>query len=313
MIRLASAIFIFALGACVTSPKNADTFTDAGVVSGSVMTEQTCTFPGSSIWVMVDGQGECVRYFAAGLESATPLVHVWFHGDRMMQSLSDGAAWVPRGWYNNNDPRTLQGYADRDANKYGMLYIRYSRPGVYGSSGDHKERRLKREADIVDTALDALKARHGIERFALTGQSGGGHVVASLLARRNDIVCATITSGAVAVAQRNAIRGWSTDATGYSNFYDPIDHVGDIPADPRRRIFVVGDPRDSNVPFSTQVNYHKALTAAGHQAHLIKADGKGPSRHGLSLAGFRVAKWCVDGVAPEEIQKRIGWSGGASF
>jgi poly(3-hydroxybutyrate) depolymerase len=127
---------------------------------------------------------------------------------------------------------------------------------VYGSSGDHNQRRRLRELLVINTAVDAIKSKHGVKAFVLSGQSGGGHIVGSLLSLRQDIICAVITSGAVAVQQRSLIRGWAgVDATGYSDYFDPIDHVAKISRDPGRRIFIIGDPRDTNVPFETQVAF----------------------------------------------------------
>jgi poly(3-hydroxybutyrate) depolymerase len=56
-----------------------------------------------------------------------------------------------------------------------------SRPGTYGSSGDHSQRRRPAEAKIISAAIDALKKKYQIQELVITGQSGGGHVTASLI------------------------------------------------------------------------------------------------------------------------------------
>ena len=283
--------------------RHADTFTHEGLLAGSVMDEVDCHWPDTSLWVMVDGQGECVRFFHAGLSPANDMVHVWFHGDRIVNR--ENQPYVIESAYRNNDPKTLRRYAANELTRFGLPYIRYSRPGAYGSSGDHKDRRLARESRIVNAALNALKTKFKIKRFALSGQSGGGHVVAALLARRDDIACAVITSGVVAVRHRMAFRGWTMDATGHSAFYDPIDHAREVMKDKTRRIFIVGDRDDSNVPFTTQASYYRALKNAGHRAALIEAQARGSNHHALSPAGFRIAKWCVDGDSDGVIRARL--------
>jgi len=303
--RLVGFIALGLLFGCASTPKDADTFSESGVVSGSDMSQSACKWPDTSVWVVVGDKGECIRYFQAGMERQNEIVHVFFHGDRLVHNPQNGTAWVPKGWYNNNSPNTLQGYADREFQTFKIPYVRFSRPGVYGSSGDHKRRRLIREVDIVQAGLEALKKRYGIRRFALSGQSGGGHIVASILPRRTDIICAVITSGAVAVRERVQIKGWLTDATGLNNYFDPIDHVHQIPRIDERRIFIVGDPRDTNVPFSTQVSYYDELKESGHGVWLIKAKGRGSSYHGLSPVGFRVVKRCVDGEPASQIVKEF--------
>lgn len=295
-----------AVAGCVTpAMHNADTMTAAGVLSGSIMTEAHCaSWPDNAVWVVVDGRGECLRYFHHGLGETTPVAHVWFHGDRIWQDL-DWQAWIPGGYEDPDIVAKLEGFAEREATTYGAPYIRLSRPGVYGSSGFHKLRRRPREARIVNAALDTLKLRYGIGRFALSGQSGGGHVVASLLTMRDDIVCAVATSGVLSVRMRAEHHGWPTDITGYSDYFDPVDHVGAIKPDRERRIFVVGDPRDVNTPFDTQAAYAAAAKAAGHDVALLTAEASGKAHHALALKGFRVVQWCLEGVPPDEIQSRL--------
>jgi len=303
------------LAACVTpTMRNADTLTPEGVLSGSVMDAAHCAAlrtawdGGDTVWVVLDPDwdptdGTCIRYMHAGLEAANPVVHVYIHGDVMQQSESGWARTWPG--YERITVERLQGFAKREFETHGVPYVRLSRPGAFGSSGFHKQRRREREAAIVDAALDLIRARHGIERFAVVGQSGGGHVVARLLTLRDDIRCAVIASGVVSVRQRAGLHGWKTDITGYRDNVDPVEEVDAIVADPDRRIFVLGDPRDSNTPFVTQTAYFDAVKAAGHDVTLLTAVGGGKAHHSLALTGFRVMRWCLDGLSGEEIQARL--------
>lgn len=300
-------LFVFVsttLTACGIGQHNADTFTAAGVLSGSQIDRTDCPDGASRVWVEVDGRGECLRYFSAGLDEANPIVHVWFHGDRMAQS-EQGEAWVSKSYEQHANRETLQGFADRALTDYGLPYIRFSRPGVYGSSGEHKSRRRPRESAIINAALDKLKDRYQIDRFALTGQSGGGHVVAALLPKRSDIDCAVMTSGVLSVRERARAHGWKTDITGYWDYWDPVDHIDFIAKDPKRRIFIVGDPLDTNTPLETQLSYRDAVSGAGHSISFLRAKGKGRSHHSLDLTGFQVAKWCLDGLSAPKMQSRL--------
>lgn len=310
---IANALLFCVLASCATTvPLNVDTFSPSGVLSGSIMTRNRCNAEDTSVWAVVDGQGECIRYFHAGLKPQNQIVHIWFHGDRLKHN------WSGRGpasgitsseviSYGHPSPEGLQKLANRNYSQYGIPYIRFSRPGAYGSSGDHNQRRRLREALVVNAAVDALKSKYGVKTFVLSGQSGGGHIVASMLNLRQDITCAVSTSGAVAVQQRSLIKGWGgVDATGYSDYFDPIETVGKITPDPGRRIFIIGDPRDTNVPFETQVAFFNKLKEKGHQAWLIETQGSGPEYHNTERAGFHVAKLCADGVPGDEIVKSVG-------
>ena len=101
-------------------------------------------------------------------------------------------------------------------------------------------------------------------------------------------------------------KGWFTDATGYTDYYDPIDHVGEIPVDPVRRIFIIGDPRDRQVPFSTQRAYYRAVRDAGHGVWLISTyESRGSEHHGLVHQGHKAVKYCSQGMPPDEIVQRL--------
>ena len=302
-------IALVVLTDCATDITNVDTFTPKGLISGSRMTEDMCQFGDTSVWVVVSGKGECIRYFYAGIKDKNPIVHVWFHGDTLAIHWKGPVGFGTKKYteilyYKNNSPDALQRIANREYIRFGIPYIRFSRPGVYGSSGDHNQRRRPREVEIVNAALDALKKKYKIDSFILSGQSGGGHIVASLLAFRDDISCAVITSGNVAVGKRIGSKGWFADATGYTDYYDPIEHINEITLNPKRPIFIVGDPRDTNVPFSTQEAYYEELKKSGHQTILIKADGSGKEHHSLSPVGFQIVKWWFDGISTEEIINR---------
>jgi len=42
----------------------------------------------------------------------------------------------------------------------------------------------------MNAALEKIKAQYGIKELGLIGQSGGGGLVASLIAERQDVICA---------------------------------------------------------------------------------------------------------------------------
>jgi len=289
---------------CVTT-ENADTFTPAGLLSGSVMTEEACgrLDPDTTLWLMIDGQGECIRYFHVGLkEGRNELVHIWLDGDRMA-----GHSHTKRAInYRNRTEERQRRLPHKIRWKSGLPSIAISRPGTFGSSGFHDQRRRPRNVAIVLAAIDALKERYGIEEFAVSGQSGGGHLVGAVLADRDDILCAVTTSGALAVNLRIAAHGWTTDATGYTDSYDPIDHVSEIPIDRDRRIFIIGDPRDTVVPFSTQRAYYRAVRAAGHDVWLISTrEAHDREHHRLTHQGHKAVKYCSEGMSSAEIVQRL--------
>ena len=286
-----------------TSADAADTFTRQGLTSGAQMSAEQCRQHGdTAVWVTVDGRGDCIRYFHAGLGASSDVVHVWFHGDRLRR-IAPGY-WKPRG-YGGESAEQQQLEADAYYRGGRIPYIHFSRPGTYGSSGFHGDRRQERNVRLVLAAVATIKQRHRIERFAFSGQSGGGHLVGALLANRDDILCAVATSGVLAVAHRVWARGWRGDATGHETFYDPVDYVDRIPTSRQRRIFIIGDPDDSNVPFSSQMEYYRKVKKRGHAVELIRANGAGSENHSLAFEGFRAVEQCVRGVPTDAIRHSI--------
>jgi pimeloyl-ACP methyl ester carboxylesterase len=288
-----------------------DTLDPKYVTTGATMTEQECSALPEAVWIVVDGRGDCIRYYSGGLKSGSnSTVLVWFHGDVLRRRHAQGDFFTTTAQevigYGNNRPQALRTAMTAWAREFGRPAIFVGRPGAYGSSGDHTQRRQPREIALLDKAIEALKVRHRIGEFIMAGQSGGGGVTAALLAHRSDIVCAVMTSGALAVRERIRMKRWPADATGANTFYDPIEHVDKITGHPRLRIFVVGDPRDKQVPFATQQKYHEALKARDLPTFLIRAKSPETKQfHSLAPLGMRVAGWCAQGVATAEIERRV--------
>jgi hypothetical protein len=277
-------------------------FTVDGLLNGSEMNETECLPRSNSLWLLVDGKGECIRYFHAGLDEAgeNKLVHVWLHGDRLKPKWS---ARIGHGKpvgnepidYEDHDPALLQSSVDGNYASFAIPFIRLSRPGTYGSSGDHRQRRRPREIELISAAVDALKKRYQIKSFLLSGHSGGGHLVASLLPRRLDLACVVIASGMVSIGERVRLKGWNTDVTGYDDYVDPITLVDDIPRVLNRPILLVGDPRDSEVWFESQHSYFMRVHRAGHRVFLLSAKAASPEFHELRYLGMNMVRWCAEG------------------
>ena len=289
---------------CVTS-ENADTFTATGLLSGAVTTEAYCQQHDSdtALWLMVDGEGECIRYFHHGLTGQQhELLHIWLDGDRLAGKPGNLRALN----YGNQSPARQKWRARRVYEETDLPSIVLSRPGTHGSSGFHTQRRRPRNVAIVRAAVTALSKKYGAEELVISGQSGGGHLVGALLAERDDIQCAVASSASLAVAKRIAHFGWSADATGYNDFYDPIAHVADIPEDTGRRIFIIGDPRDLNVPFSSQRAYYEEVKKAGHAIWLISTKtGRGQEYHRLAHVALDAIFYCSKNMPATEIVRRL--------
>jgi hypothetical protein len=246
---------------------------------------------------------ECVEFYATAIPEAVPVAVFNFHGDfvdEVMSSPNGGRAIMGR----------LNRMADAAAKQYGMPFINISRPGILQSTGDHLQRRQHKEYASMSAAIDMIKERYGIEKIALAGQSGGGSIVAGLLALgRTDIVCAAPGSGAfdldTLAEMRAALSGTPRSEANRqlykTRYFSPSQHIDKIATDTGRRIFVIGDPRDSNTFFVQQREYAERLKAAGHHVVLHYAPASDERHHGVTQFAIDVAGMCAGGKSDAEI------------
>ena len=246
---------------------------------------QHCPIGDDAVWVHYPEGNACMRYFSAGNLQAAPLAVVMLKGDRVSQ-IKRPPATIP-----GNTAADQRRQARAILRQTGLPTIILARPGTYGSSGNHYHRRQAEEFQAIDAALNAIKARYGIQRFILSGHSGGATAASALLTTgRRDIACAVLTSGAWGILERaqrlrlqngNALAP-ALDTTGLPHPWDPLDHISGIAADPFRLILVIGNPQDRNTPFDLQARFADALREHGHRVELLERPAKPPEYHDLT-------------------------------
>ena len=272
-------------------------FTAEGLVRGVAATAAQCGAVAGAVWARVaSGEAECIRYWASGIAAGTPVarVLVYLPSDQMVFDQAEAS-------YASRNPRIMQNLADGMRSRAGVPFILLSRPGTFGSSGEHKQRRRVLEARLVSAALDEIKARHAISELVLVGLSGGGHTVASLLGWRSDIVCAVPTSSVSSPKLRWQGLGRDTDLTGYADSHEPVDHLRSEVFHPALRVFVLGDPRDATVVWATQTPLAARLKELGAAVELVTGEGNDVQRHALGGSGQLIGALCLQGKSTQEI------------
>jgi antitoxin component of RelBE/YafQ-DinJ toxin-antitoxin module len=276
-------------------------FTEQALRNGVRATREQCERLGNGIWASTDqGDSACLRYWAAGLGTGLPARRAvaYFPGD----AWASGRA-VPG--YEAVDDDALAKAAATWAGRLGLPYVFIARPGTYGSSGDHMERRRPAESRLVSAALDELKTRLGITEYVVVGFSGGGHVTSALVTLRSDIVCAVPGGAPSSPRMRWELKRWTTDATGYGDSYEPTEHLRKEAVHPALRIFVVGDPRDREGVWPAQTVLAQVAREKGIPAEVIEVKGKAPDFHGGQGEIVRlVAGWCGNDIPTAEIVRR---------
>lgn len=270
---------------------------------GQPAQRQNCPDETGYLWLTPPSGDACLRYFGpAGLRDA-PVLVVYLTGDR------DRSLKIAPEQIENNTQQAQMARSTQMSRRAGVPVVMLARPGTYGSSGDHsRRRRMAEEFAPLYAALDALKRRHGVRRFALWGHSGGATAVAAMLTMgRSDVGCAVLTSSTFAYLERWRMRrGEDENAPSTARelrlaneMYDPLAHIDGMVRDERRTVYLLGDPRDTVTPFALQERFADALRAAGHRAVVREARGAPPTFHDLrGEAGLGQVAECVRALAP---------------
>ncbi|WP_234908713.1 alpha/beta fold hydrolase [Rhizobium rhizogenes] len=255
----------------------------------------------TAVWVSVEGKGYCLRYYAAGLnqKGENPVVAAWMPGDVMGGPKSVGHQ-------EGIGVATMIEQSKSLSDRYSVPWIFLARPGSYGSSGKHYTIRHKPlEAKLMAAQIDALKARYHIGRWALGGHSGGGTLAAEFLARRNDLQCVILSSAAAAYRERLKQRGFAGRLK-TEVFFDPYDALDQIPKQPDRRVIMLADPRETNIPFSTQKLYFDGLKLRGHTAFMLTLKkAAAPKYHSLVDFGEAATGMCANGTETDAIFRTL--------
>lgn len=277
--------------------RGVEEFSIASVANGvPAPTRIQCEALDNSVWIEVDGKGDCLRYWSSGMTKDTPCAVFYLHGDRL---------WLGKATsYDDNNEAAQQEYAAGAAASLGMAFVKIARPGLYGSSGSHSASRQMREMKLVAGAVGEIIRRYNVKRYGFTGQSGGGSVAAYLLTQFPDVECVALTAACLSLEglKRAGQREGGYDY-GAPGIYDPIIHLPEVKLDARRRLFVIGDENDPAALFPNLVEYYEAAKAAGHKATLLRT--KALRNHVLDTTGQHVVAWCLNGVSTADIRRRI--------
>ena len=238
--------------------------------AGAVLTQEgksqeLCESIPGRLFVATTVGSECIAYWVTkGNENRRQAV---FFIDGDLPPVADAAAFEEHMQKTESGIRKLM---QKWADKLHVRYVYLARPGLHGSSGDHKERMKPHETLILGAAAKLLKDKLGLDSIALAGQSRGSTIAASLLTLKlHDVKCAVLGSGAFEIVDLE----YDNHAKAHHPIekaklrkimYDPSAHVDGIEPDPARRIFVLGDREDPKAAFPQQTHFVESLKAAGN-------------------------------------------------
>src|SRR5260370_16010870 len=146
-----------------TAPKfETEPFSGAELLRGKRITEAECAALPGAVWVTVDQQGECIRYYHSTAGGVGPEVVVFFSTE--VASTNARGEVKPYDFYVKQTPAAMQDRMAGWSRGLKMPYLYLGRPGTYGSSGEHARRPTPREIDLISAALAPTKTPHGYNR-----------------------------------------------------------------------------------------------------------------------------------------------------
>lgn len=307
-IMLKAAGFLFgvasAFGATAQSRPSPEMFSAQDVVQGIVIDRDVCRRlerEETAVWVLVRGQGYCLRYYAYGLrKGSNALVAGWINGDVI------GTSGRRAGHQAGLGVTAMIAQEQQLSERHGVPFVFLPKPGTYGSAGKTFDlTHTKLEAEIVQAQLQAVTRRYHIRSWALGGHSAGATLVSQLIAERSDIRCAVISSG---VGAMHAWRqyGETAPVPDLDKLMDPIADVDRIRPAPGFRVIVMADPRDKVAMWWVQEKYAAALREHRIDVELIPLEkAEAPNRHSLVTLAERALGECARGASTPAIVETL--------
>lgn len=269
---------------------------NAPLLWGYKAERSSCPDSPSFLW----GQASnlCIRYFTADDLEQVDTAVVVMYGDRSEYRKT------PISELRDNTRMAQESLARKMAKTAGAPLLVLARPGTYGSSGYHHEKKTENELSAIEFALDALKLRYGIRRFILLGHSGGGLASAAMMTRgREDIRCAVLVSTPFNLMERALTKHADSKQEGllpeklrkaYEAQYDPLQHIDRVVSDPDRMIYLLGNPGDKTTPYKHQMQFAELLRLAGHRVLIEVRNASDPNLHRISYAdSLAQVKMCL--------------------
>jgi len=307
---LAEALLAMAFVAAALAPAGAEIIRKEDMLRGITTTRDQCAATRQTLWLNVDKQDFCVRYFlsTAGGEGMRPVV--FLQGDHFGSVNTKTWQWIPISEDKNYDPTNPAPYGDintddlvKTADAFSKMAkttaIYLARMGVGGTSGNHVFRKTLLELHLMNAALDAIKQRYGFEGFHLAGQSGGSTLVTALAAGRRDIACAVSGSGRLGTSRNIS----SEDPA--RTVVDPLEFIPSIAQNRSMRFFMVTDSADQRVPAEQQTPFAEEMHRAGRDIPQYFVTATSDNHHGVVRYTELVTGGCALGKSDADIATAV--------
>ncbi|MDR3375698.1 MAG: hypothetical protein P4L98_18375 [Ancalomicrobiaceae bacterium] len=286
---LAAVSLLFAGVVAAQAQEGAERFSAADLINGKTANEDDCNATSAAVWVTsVPGGPACIRYYFSAVGGEKPKALVMFASD-FTQLGANGRAQAPAD-YGALSPASVTAEVDSWSRRYGGPVIILARPGTYGSSGrEVMDSGTRREIDLIDATLEAIKDRQGLEGFHLAGLGEGGNIAATLGIRRSDVGCIVAAFSPLSRRDYLSLTQATVDPALLARLNDPLQALAKYR--PRRdlRMIIMGEPTDRLVPAQVLVTYMAAARDVGLGLVRMIVPPAGPNEraHHMVEAGLR--------------------------
>ena len=281
-----------------------ETFSAKALIEGTTVTREACGRRPKAVFVEVEGEGLCLRYYTGGTPLAGTSPVVFFNGD-VLGTDGKGHLVADKG-YLTGAPEYLDVASRVWAGRLKTPVIFFARMGMHGSSGWHGNRHTRLEVAATSAALDAIKVREELAGYHLVGQSGGGILAEALAASRDDIGCAVLASTPLDFQLFAKTFGITIRTSGKRAHWTMTDDIPKLATRRGLRLIVMNDPADTVVPKAIVDSYLSRLAAAGRSVLHLTTTARGAEHHALTEKALFVSGLCLAGAADGEIVKAFG-------
>ncbi|MDR3497077.1 MAG: prolyl oligopeptidase family serine peptidase [Ancalomicrobiaceae bacterium] len=286
---LAAVCLLLAGIVAAEAQEGVERFSVADLVNGKTVGEYSCNATSTAVWVTnAPGGPACIRYYFSDAGGQKSKALVFLPADFTLVG-SNGRVQVPAE-YAALSPSSLTAEADGWSRRYGGPVIILARPGTLGSSGrEVMESGTRREVDLVDLTLDAIKDRHALDGFDLAGLGEGGNIAATLGVKRQDIGCAVTGSSPLSRLTFLAVYQSAIDPILLNRLNDPIQALGTFRPSKGLRLIAMVDAADRPGIEGAVSAYVAAARDAGLQPLALKLPNGDAESRGRRIieAGIR--------------------------
>ncbi len=171
----------------------------------------------------------------------------------------------------------------RNTNQWNsQSFITIAPNGFFGSTGPNTVHMEETGIILLNQVISKIKKQYGYSHICAHGISIAAQIVAGLLTKRKDIVCAVMV--ATPYARRKSLKktkepDFRQRLHNSIDIYNAANHVNEMNFFPKQKLFLFHDPHDKIVPIYNAREMYKALKKLGANISLVEEENLDKINH----------------------------------